>query len=57
MPFCHFDSEQRPNSSLRKGISKRKTIVIGYDDPSSYEEYASYSMTILYGIDSIYHIL
>ena len=41
MSFCHFDSKQRPNSSLRKGISKRETIVIGYDDHSSYEEYAS----------------
>ena len=41
MPFCHFDSKQRPNSSLRKGISKRETIVIGYDNPSTYEKYAS----------------
>ena len=57
MPFCHFDSEQRPNSSLRKGISKRETIVIGYEYLSSYEKYESYSMTILYGIDSIYHML
>ena len=41
MTFCHFDSEQRPNSSLRKGISKRKTIVIGYEYLSSYEKYES----------------
>ena len=41
MPFCHFDSEQRLNSSLRKGISKRETIVIGYEYPSPYEKYAS----------------
>ena len=41
MPFCHFGSKQGPNSSLRKGISKRETIVIGYDDPSTYEKYES----------------
>lgn len=41
MPFCHFDSEQRPNSSLCKGISKRETIVIGYEYLSSYEKYES----------------
>ena len=37
MPFCHFDSEQRLNSSLRKGISKRETIVIYYESSYPHE--------------------